>query len=296
MTAQDPSPYPISAPQHLPPSHLRGAVAAPGSVDSKHRDGMELYGEHFNSRLLLGTSRYPSPQILETAVLAAQPAMLTASLRRQSADPGGSNDFWKLLKKLNVPILPNTAGCHRVDEVLAIAQMAREVFETDWIKLELIGDDYTLQPDTLNLVEAASKLIALGFKVLPYTTDDLVLCQRLVDVGCKAVMPWAAPIGTGKGPINPYALKTLRERLKVPLIVDAGLGLPSHACSVMEWGYDAVLLNTAVALAHDPVMMAYAFKGAVASGRIAYLSGAMQPQESAVPSTPVLGTPFWHQS
>ncbi len=296
MTESNPSPYPLSAPPNLSPSPLGGGASTQISADTKHTDGMDLYGEHFNSRLLLGTSRYPSPQILEAAVLAAQPAMLTASLRRQSADLDGSKNFWKLLKKLNVPILPNTAGCHRVDEVIAIAQMAREVFETDWIKLELIGDDYTLQPDTLNLVEAGEKLIALGFKVLPYTTDDLVLCQRLVDVGCKAVMPWAAPIGTGKGPINPYALKTLRERLKVPLIVDAGLGVPSHACSVMEWGYDAVLLNTAVALAHDPVMMAYAFKGAVASGRMAYLSGAMQPQESAEPSTPVLGTPFWHQS
>ena len=172
----------------------------------------------------------------------------------------------------------------------------RDRFETDWIKLELIGDDYTLQPDTLNLPDAASRLIQAGFKVLPYTTDDLVLCQRLVDVGCQAVMPWAAPIGTGKGPINPYALRTLRERLDVPMIVDAGLGLPSHACQVMEWGFDAVLLNTAVALAQDPVSMAKAFADAVNAGRAAYRSGAMQAQDSAQPSTPVLGTPFWHQS
>ena len=170
------------------------------------------------------------------------------------------------------------------------------MFETDWIKLELIGDDYTLQPDTLNLVQAAEQLIQQGFKVLPYTTDDLVLCQRLVDVGCQAVMPWAAPIGTGKGPINPYALRTLRERLDVPLIVDAGLGLPSHACQVMEWGFDAVLLNTAVALAQDPVGMAGAFADAVCAGRNAFLAGAMTPQEAAQPSTPVLGTPFWHHA
>jgi len=132
--------------------------------------------------------------------------------------------------------------------------------------------------------------------VLPYTTDDLVLCQRLVDVGCQAVMPWAAPIGTGKGPINPYALRTLRERLNVPMIVDAGLGLPSHACQVMEWGYDGVLLNTAVALAQDPVRMAQAFANAVSAGRAAFLAGAMQAQDNAQPSTPVLGTPFWHQA
>jgi thiazole synthase len=181
-----------------------------------------------------------------------------------------------------------------MQEAITTAEMAREVFNTDWIKLELIGDDYTLQPDTLNLPEAASHLIKAGFKVLPYCTEDLVLCQRLVDVGCQAVMPWAAPIGTGKGPVNPTALRTLRERLSVPLIVDAGLGLPSHACQVMEWGYDAVLLNTAVALAQDPVAMASAFAQAVIAGRLAYLSGAMQAQDAAQPSTPVLGTPFWH--
>ncbi|MGB4558754.1 MAG: thiazole synthase, partial [Burkholderiaceae bacterium] len=146
------------------------------------------------------------------------------------------------------------------------------------------------------LVQAAEHLIKEGFQVLPYCTEDLVLCQRLVDVGCQAVMPWAAPIGTGKGPINPYALRTLRERLSVPLIVDAGLGLPSHACQVMEWGFDAVLLNTAVALAQDPVVMAQAFAAAVQAGRSAFLSGAMVAQDSAQPSTPVLGTPFWHQA
>jgi thiazole synthase len=174
--------------------------------------------------------------------------------------------------------------------------MAREVFETNWIKLELIGDDYTLQPDTLNLVEVAGRLIKDGFKVLPYCTEDLVLCRKLVDVGCQAVMPWAAPIGTGKGPINPYAMRLLRERLDVPLIVDAGLGLPSHACQVLEWGYDAVLLNTAVAQAQDPLLMASAFADAVQAGRAAYLGGVMAEQHAAQPSTPVLGTPFWHQA
>jgi thiazole synthase len=173
--------------------------------------------------------------------------------------------------------------------------MAREVFDTPWIKLELIGDDYTLQPDTLKTPEAAAALIKDGFKVLPYCTEDLVLCQRLVDVGCQAVMPWASPIGTGKGPVNPYGMQTLRERLAVPLIVDAGLGRPSHACQVMEWGFDGVLLNTAVALAVDPVAMAGAFSDAVRAGRAAFLAGAMVEQQAAQPSTPVLGTPFWHQ-
>ena len=175
---------------------------------------LTLYGETFQSRLMLGTSRYPSPSVLLQAIERSQPAMLTASLRRQSSSSSdASQTFWTLLRESKVPVLPNTAGCHSVQEAITTAEMAREVFETDWIKLELIGDDYTLQPDTLNLPEAASRLIKSGFKVLPYTTDDLVLCQRLVDVGCQAVMPWAAPIGTGKGPVNPYALRTLRERL-----------------------------------------------------------------------------------
>ena len=261
------------------------------------KDALTLYGETFNSRLLLGTSRYPSPSVLLQAIEHATPAMLTASLRRQTGSSGeASQSFWNLLRQAKVPVLPNTAGCHSVQEAITTAEMAREVFETDWIKLELIGDDYTLQPDTLNLPDVASRLVKAGFKVLPYTTDDLVLCQRLVDVGCQAVMPWAAPIGTGKGPINPYALRTLRERLDVPMIVDAGLGLPSHACQVMEWGFDAVLLNTAVALAQDPVRMACAFADAVNAGRAAFCSGAMQAQDSAQPSTPVLGTPFWHQT
>ena len=260
-------------------------------------DPLVLYGQSFDSRLLLGTARYPSPSVLEAAVQRARPAMLTASLRRQGshgAEAGSS--FWELLRRLNVPILPNTAGCHSVQEAITTSHMAREVFDTPWIKLELIGDDYTLQPDTLNLVQAAAQLIKDGFQVLPYCTEDLVLCQRLVDVGCQAVMPWAAPIGTGRGPVNPYALQLLRERLDVPLLVDAGLGLPSHACQVMEWGYDGVLLNTAVALAQDPVTMAGAFADAVQAGRSARRAGAMAAQDTAQASTPVLGTPFWHHA
>ena len=258
-------------------------------------DALVLYGQTFQSRLLLGTARYPSPATLKAAVQRARPAMVTASLRRQGSNPAESgHSFWELLRELAVPVLPNTAGCHSVQEAITTSHMAREVFNTPWIKLELIGDDYTLQPDTLNLVQAAEQLIRDGFYVLPYCTEDLVLCQRLVDVGCQAVMPWAAPIGTGRGPVNPYALQLLRQRLNVPMLVDAGLGLPSHACQVMEWGYDGVLLNTAVALAQDPVAMAGAFADAVQAGRSARCAGAMQAQDAAQPSTPVLGTPFWH--
>lgn len=273
-------------------------MTAPLPNNLNSANALVLYGESFASRRLLLTSRYPSPQVLGNAVQASNPAMITVSLRRQgSATAEAHSGFWDLLKKMAVPVLPNTAGCHSPQEVIATARMAREVFETDWIKLELIGDDYTLQPDTLRLVQTAEILIKAGFKVLPYCTEDLILCQRLVDVGCQAVMPWAAPISTtGQGPLNPYAMKLLRDRLKVPLLVDAGLGLPSHACTVMEWGFDGVLLNTAVALSDDPVVMAKAFSMAVDAGRSAYLSGAMKPQASAQASTPLVGTPFWHQS
>ena len=164
---------------------------------SSQPDPLILYGESFDSRLLLGTSRYPSPRVMQQAMRTAQPAMVTASLRRQGAvSAEASNGFWELLKEVNIPVLPNTAGCHSPQEVITTAQMAREVFGTDWIKLELIGDDYTLQPDTLQLVQVAATLLKDGFKVLPYCTEDLVLCKRLVDVGCQAVMPWACPIGS----------------------------------------------------------------------------------------------------
>jgi len=265
------------------------------------RDPFVLYGESFASRLLLGTARYPSPATLEAAIEASRPAMITVALRRQSAVGNaegqtlGGQAFWQMLRTLGVPVLPNTAGCFTAQEVINTAQMAREVFETDWIKLELIGDDYTLQPDTLNLPAVAETLIRDGFKVLPYCTEDLVLCRRLLDVGCQALMPWAAPIGTGRGAINPHAMRTLRERLPdTPLIVDAGLGLPSHAAQVLEWGYDGVLLNTAVAQSAYPVNMARAFALAVEAGRTAYLAGPMPERDVAQASTPVVGMPFWH--
>ncbi|WP_416050288.1 thiazole synthase [Cupriavidus basilensis] len=260
-------------------------------------DPFVLYGESFASRLLLGTARYPSPATLQAAVEVARPAMLTVALRRQGSvgDGEGGQAFWQMLRSLNVPVLPNTAGCMAPQEAITTAMMAREVFETDWIKLELVGDDYTLQPDTLNLPAVAETLIKEGFKVLPYCTEDLVLCRRLLDVGCQALMPWAAPIGTGKGAVNPHAMRLLRERLPdTPLIVDAGLGLPSHAAQVLEWGYDGVLLNTAVAQAAYPVNMARAFALAVDAGRTAYLAGPMPERDIAQASTPVVGMPFWH--
>ena len=173
--------------------------------------------------------------------------------------------------------------------------MAREVFGTEWIKLELIGDDYTLQPDTLNMAAAADRLLREGFKVLPYCTEDLVLCKRLVDVGCESRHALGRANRHRQGRDHPYALRLLRERIDVPMIIDAGIGLPSHACQVMEWGFDGVLLNTAVAQAADPVALARSLQ-AIAAGRLAYLGGAMAERESAEASTPVVGTPFWHHA
>ena len=175
--------------------------------------------------------------------------------------------------------------------------MSREIFNTDFIKLEVIGDDYNLQPDPFETVKAAEILIKSGFKVLPYCTDDLVLCQRLLEAGCEVLMPWGAPIGTGKGLMNPYNLQAIRDRFPTTiLIIDAGIGKPSQAMEAMEMGFDGVLLNTAIAKAHDPITMAKAFALAVKGGRQAYLAGLMESRQTASPSTPTLGTPFWQQA
>lgn len=255
----------------------------------------QVYGETLQSRLLLGTARYPSPLVLEQAVAASGAQVLTVSLRRQAPAEDGGNSFWQHIRRLGKRLLPNTAGCHSAREAIALARMARELFQTHWIKLEVIGDDYNLQPDPFQLLEAAATLNQEGFAVFPYCTDDLVLCQRLVDVGCRVLMPWGAPIGTGQGLLNPYALETLVKRLPgIPLIVDAGLGTPSHAAQAMELGMSGVLLNTAVARAGDPVRMARAFSLAVEAGHSAHLAGAMPRRQSAEASTPVPGMPFWH--
>ena len=252
-------------------------------------------GTILNSRLLLGTAGYPSLDILKQSIESSKPGLLTVSLRRESAAGNGQN-FWNTIKDFNIPVLPNTAGCHSAQEAITTAEMAREVFETDRVKLEVIGDDYSLQPDPYGLLEATEQLINKGFEVYPYMTDDLVLAQRLVDLGCKILMPWGAPIGSGRGLNNPYALKQLRERFPdKTLIIDAGIGAPSHAAKAMEIGYDGILLNTAVAKAGDPVLMAKAFSQAIESGRNAYISGIIEEQKHATPSTPLLDQPFWHQ-
>jgi thiazole synthase len=261
-------------------------------------DQLNLYGQSFSNRLLLGTARYDSPSLLADAILAADPAMLTASLRRQvSGSKESGQSFWNLLRESRRPILPNTAGCFSAREAVKTACMAQELFETNFVKLEVIGDELNLQPDPFGLVEATVELVKLGFYVLPYCTEDWILCRRLIDAGCMVLMPWAAPIGTGQGPRNPRALRELRERApQITLIVDAGIGLPSHACQVMEWGFDGVLLNTAVSRALDPVRMASAFAAAIRGGRNAFLAGPMSVQEIAVASTPEIGRPFTFES
>ena len=258
-------------------------------------DSWSVYETTLANRLFLGTARYPSPATMEEAIKISGAEVVTTSLRRQSPGSKGGQSIWERIANLGCFVLPNTAGCKSAKEAVTLAQMSREIFETDWLKLEVTGDEYNLQPDPYELVEATSQLVRLGFKVFAYTTDDLVVCQRLYELGCEVIMPWGAPIGTGKGLINTYALETLRDRLPtVKLLVDAGIGMPSHAALAMELGYDGVLVNTAVATADDPVSMAAAMSHAVTAGRLAYLAGPMAPSETAHASTPILGRPFWH--
>lgn len=254
-----------------------------------------INGADLNSRLFLGSAGYSSLDSLRKSIESSSPGLITVSLRRENA-AGKGQSFWNIIKEFNIPVLPNTAGCYGVEEAITTAEMAREIFDTNRIKLEVIGDDYTLQPDPYGLLLATEKLIDKGFEVYPYMTDDLVLAQRLVDLGCNILMPWGSPIGSGRGLNNIYALQQLRHRFPdKTLVIDAGLGAPSHAAQAMEMGYDAILLNTAVAKSGDAPLMAGAFAKAIEAGRAAYLSGIIAKQEHATPSTPLLDKPFWHQ-
>ena len=249
-----------------------------------------FYGVALQNRLMLGTANFPSPAVLQEAVRRSGVEVVTVSLRRESAERRDGQAFWSLVRDLGVRVLPNTAGCRSVKEAVTTAHMAREVFETPWIKLEVIGEDDTLQPDLFGLVEAAAILCEDGFEVFAYTTEDLVAAERLVDAGCQVLMPWGSPIGTGRGLNNRYGLRSLRAHFpEAVLVVDAGLGLPSQAAAAMELGYDGVLLNTAVARAGDPAAMAAAFAQAVAAGQAAFAADPMEPRDMAAPSTPVIG-------
>lgn len=246
-----------------------------------------FYGTDLRNRLLLGTAQYPSPEILRAAIAASGTEVITVSLRREGA---GGSAFRDILKDSGCRILPNTAGCHTAREAVTTAQMAREVFGTNWIKLEVIGHADTLQPDPFALVEAARSLCADGFDVFPYTTEDLILGEKLIEAGCRVLMPWGAPIGSGQGLRNIDGLRSMRAHFRdVPLVIDAGIGAPSQAAKAMEMGFDAVLLNTAVAKALDPVAMAHAFSDAVAAGKRAHDAGLMLRRDMAEASTPIFG-------
>jgi len=269
------------------------ADLAADSIADFSGDRLTLYGAEFSSRLLAGTAQYPSPAILSRAIVAAKAEIVTVSLRRESGGGRAGERFWALIRDLGVRVLPNTAGCRSVREAVTTAQMAREVFDTPWVKLEVIGEEDSLQPDVFGLVEAASILTREGFQVFPYTTEDLVAAEKLLGAGCEVLMPWGSPIGSGRGLNNPYGLKSLRAHFpKVPLSIDAGIGAPSHAAAAMELGFDAVLTNTAIAKAGDPVNMARAFALAVEAGRIGYRADLMQARDMAAPSTPVIGRAF----
>lgn len=259
----------------------------------RDKDELRLYGEAVPSRLLLGTALYPSLDTMSRCVAMSGADIVTVSLRRESAREKSGERFFDYIKTLGVRVLPNTAGCKTAKEAITTAMMAREVFESSWVKLEVIANDDTLQPEVFGLLEAARALVSEGFEVFPYTTEDLSVAERLMAAGVEVLMPWGSPIGSGRGLNNIYALRQLRAYFPgVPLIIDAGLGAPSHAALAMEMGYDACLLNTAVAKAGDPGGMAEAFAQAIRAGRTAFLAGLMEPRDMASPSTPVAGTPF----
>ena len=263
-----------------------GAMLRPQPTDEWHVAGLTL-----RSRVLLGTSRYPSLQTLLDALDASGAELVTVAIRRLSlTDANEEESLLGALRQRDVHVLPNTAGCYTAKEAVLTAQLAREALETDLVKLEVIGDDETLYPDAVQLLKAASELINDGFQVLAYCGDDPITARKLADLGCAAVMPLAAPIGSGMGLVNPYALRIIRELLPdTPLVVDAGIGTASDAARAMELGYDGVLLNTAVAGAEHPVMMAGAIRKAVEAGRLAYRAGRIPRRLYAKASTPDTG-------
>ena len=237
-------------------------------------DRLEIGPLFLESRLLVGTSGYPSPQVMMDAVRASGSEMVTVAIRRVNMGDTGAGSFMGMLSELDVALLPNTAGCYTAKEAVLVAELAREALETDLIKLEVIGDDETLMPDVEQLLRAARELIDGGFTVMAYANDDPITCRKLADMGCAAVMPLASPIGSGMGLVNPYNLELIRDLVSdTPLIVDAGIGTPSDAVRAMELGYDGVLLNTAISQAKHPVAMARAFRHAVEAGQLAHRAG-----------------------
>jgi len=251
-------------------------------------DPLVIAGRQFTSRLIIGTSRYPDPDTMLAAIEASGAEVVTVSVRRLNlADEGRESPVALLRGKYR--ILPNTAGCYTASEAVLTAQLAREALDTDWVKLEVIGDDETLFPDIPELLKAAEQLIADGFRVLPYCNDDPITCRKLADMGCSAVMPLGAPIGSGMGIRNPYNLQIIREQVDIPLILDAGVGTASDAALAMELGADGILLNTAVAQAEKPIEMARAMRLGVEAGRLAWGAGRIPRRLYAKASSPIEG-------
>jgi thiazole synthase len=252
-------------------------------------DELVIAGRRFRSRLILGTGGFTSHELLAGALAASETELCTVALRR--LDPAAGGSILEVLDRAGVDVLPNTAGCYTAHDAIATAHLAREAFSTDWIKLEVIGDDRTLLPDAVELVAAAEVLVDEGFVVLPYTTDDPVLARRLEDVGCVAVMPLGSPIGSGMGIRNPYNLSIIVERAGIPVILDAGVGTASDAALAIELGCDAVLCASAISRAHDPVAMAEAIKLGVQAGALAAGAGRIPRRLYAEASTPHEGMP-----
>jgi len=250
-------------------------------------DPLVIAGTNFSSRLIAGTARYPNYQVMLEALEASGAELVTASIRRISLD-GYAESLVDLLGD-RYKLLPNTSGCVTARDAILTAELAREALETDWVKLELIGDRELLYPDVEQLVHAANELVRKGFVVLPYCNEDPVACQKLADVGCAAVMPLGSLIGSGRGIANPAAIELICARSPVPVVLDAGIGTASDAAQAMELGCDAVMIDSAIARAHDPRRMAAAMRGAVEAGRLAHLAGRIPKQLFAEPSSPQLG-------
>lgn len=260
-----------------------------GTAGPQRDTPLVIGGRTFVSRLMVGTGKYATTAAMMDAIDASGAEVVTVAVRRVDLAQRGEGSILHALSPERYFLLANTAGCYTADDAVRYARLARAAGFNEFIKLEVIGDEATLLPDTTGLIEATRTLAAEGFQVLAYTNDDLITALRLEDAGAAAVMPLASPIGSGLGLLNPYAIRTIKSRLHVPVIVDAGVGTASDACVTMEQGVDGILMNTGIAAAQDPVRMALAMRHAVTAGRLAYLAGRMPRREVAVPSSPTVG-------
>ena len=260
------------------------STSGQAQASPRARDELEIAGRTLGSRLIMGTGGFASLELLAQSIDASGSELVTVALRR--VDPNARGSLIDVLDAAGVSLLPNTAGCHTARDAMITARLGREAFDTDWVKLEVIGDEDTLLPDAPELLRAAEQLVDEGFVVLPYTTDDPLLARRLADVGCAAVMPLGSPIGSGMGIRNPYNIALLREAVDVPVVLDAGIGTASDAALAMELGCDAVMVASAIARAQDPARMAAAMRAAVHAGRLARTAGRIPRRDYAIASTP----------